>query len=226
MLKRFDDIKEFLVDLDSDLTKLLLSPREIQSVQLLCSSLESFESISKALQRESLTLSEARALFDALLENFPSFDKRLGDDADIIIDKTFESAVVKIDAGNISTLSASEKKAVRHLENKDHISKNSVVENDLNEDYADQIIKRFKSSSKVMEKSYLPLSFIRPTSNICEREFSIAGYCLSDRRMSLEPEFLEIQLFLHANHDLWDSKFFVDAIIYFSKIKYCNILIV
>jgi hypothetical protein len=96
MIKRFNHIKEFLVDLDSDLTKLLLSPIEIQSVQI-----ESFESISKALQRDSLTLSEARALFDALLENFPSLDNRLGDAADIVIDKTFENAVVKIDTGNI-----------------------------------------------------------------------------------------------------------------------------
>ena len=50
---------------------------------------------------------------------------------------------------------------------------------------------------------YLDLRFIVPTSNLCERFFSVAGYALDDRRKRLLPSNLESQLFLNQNARLW-----------------------
>ena len=49
----------------------------------------------------------------------------------------------------------------------------------------------------------MDLRFIRPTSNMCERLFSVAVYALNDRRKSVLPVNFERQLFLHADSHLW-----------------------
>lgn len=51
---------------------------------------------------------------------------------------------------------------------------------------------------------YMDLRFVLPTSNICERMFSKAGYALHYRRKSINPESFEEQMFLHANQKLWN----------------------
>ena len=52
--------------------------------------------------------------------------------------------------------------------------------------------------------NFLDTRFILPTSNICERLFSKAGFALSDRRKSIHPAALEEQMFLHINSSLWN----------------------
>ncbi len=49
---------------------------------------------------------------------------------------------------------------------------------------------------------YMNTRFILPTSDICERLLSKAGYALNDRRKGILPCNFEIQIFLHVNHSL------------------------
>ncbi len=50
---------------------------------------------------------------------------------------------------------------------------------------------------------YMDLRFVTPTSNMCERLFSISGYALDNRRRGIIPANFEKQMFLHANSHVW-----------------------
>ena len=50
---------------------------------------------------------------------------------------------------------------------------------------------------------YLDLRFMVPTSNLCERLFSKAGYSLGNRRGNILPTSFEEQIFLHVNSKMW-----------------------
>ncbi len=50
---------------------------------------------------------------------------------------------------------------------------------------------------------YMDLRFVVPTSNMCERVFSISEYALDDRRRGNIPANFELQIFLHANLHVW-----------------------
>ena len=66
-----------------------------------------------------------------------------------------------------------------------------------------QKVKRAKVESK---SPYIDLRFIRPTSNICERLFSLSKLALPDNRKRLLPANLEMQIFLKLNRHLWDME--------------------
>ncbi len=44
-------------------------------------------------------------------------------------------------------------------------------------------------------RCYIDTRFLLPTSNICERLFSVAGHALGDRRKPITPLHLEEQMF-------------------------------
>lgn len=44
---------------------------------------------------------------------------------------------------------------------------------------------------------------ILPTSNLCERFFSMTGYALNDRRRGILQSKFELQMFFHANSHSW-----------------------
>jgi hypothetical protein len=58
---------------------------------------------------------------------------------------------------------------------------------------------------------YLDLRFIRPTTNVCERMFSVAGFTFTKTRQRLLPQSLEMQFFLKANAHLWDEQLFMSS---------------
>ena len=51
----------------------------------------------------------------------------------------------------------------------------------------------------------MKLNHLTPTSNKCERLFSLTKILLSDRRKSMEPYHLELTVFLRVNKDLWNE---------------------
>lgn len=53
------------------------------------------------------------------------------------------------------------------------------------------------------ESAYFDFEFILPTSNVCERLFSVACYALGDRRGSILHANFESQLFMYANSRFW-----------------------
>ncbi|ETL42365.1 hypothetical protein L916_06816 [Phytophthora nicotianae] len=50
----------------------------------------------------------------------------------------------------------------------------------------------------------MPLAWVPPTSNECERFFSQAKLVYSDLRQSMDVNTLEVLMFLSYNRDAWD----------------------
>ncbi len=98
MLSRYQDIKEYIPDLQIDeMIDLIPTPREERTLERLLNQFQVFDSITKVLQRSSITCSEVRVLFDRMIEKFPETQSRLSSTANIVHDVAFESAIVKIE---------------------------------------------------------------------------------------------------------------------------------
>lgn len=74
--------------------------------------------------------------------------------------------------------------------------------NGENNSLAERGLKRLKTKASGTS-AYMDTRFIFTTSNLCERLFSIAGYALNDRRMSVFPVHFEEQMFVFCNFRLW-----------------------
>ena len=110
----------------------------------------------------------------------------------------FESGIVKIMDSQEYTLSGAELDAVSCL--KSDINMKAEINSVSNGDVS--LVKWARKKcrlSLVVAKKYMPLEFILPTTNICERLFSIAGNSLKDRRKGILPIAFERQMFLEAN---------------------------
>ncbi|KAH9069274.1 hypothetical protein Ae201684P_004962 [Aphanomyces euteiches] len=66
---------------------------------------------------------------------------------------------------------------------------------------AERAKKRMKKTGD--DKQFMDCRFIRPTSNICERLFSMAKLALTDRRRAMHPQTFEQQVFLKVNMAYW-----------------------
>ena len=203
MLHRYSEIREFLPLLEiNEIDEGLLSIRENRDADSLIEELKDCETVTKALQSDSTTMADVRTLFDAISKEYPATEKRLLADATIVSNKTFESAVVKIQQGNLDLLSHGEICAVDNLKKESDEETDEVSDPDIG--FAERALKRQKLKAQNSNLKYLDLRFLIPTSNICERLFSTAGYCLNQRRMAIQPINAEYQMFLYFNINLWD----------------------
>ncbi|KAG7373555.1 hypothetical protein IV203_034279 [Nitzschia inconspicua] len=75
-----------------------MMPNHIQkfTIDRLMSILTDLQSVTKALQAENRTVLEIRYLFDEVIKRYLETKNRLGENASIVNDKFFESAVQKI----------------------------------------------------------------------------------------------------------------------------------
>ena len=172
LLERFVKIREYLGSLDSDdVDRICLTPTENRQVDTLPTKLRPLESITKHLQNESTTLSETRALFDAMIESYPDTAHRLSSNADIVHCTEFEAAIVKIQRGSSCVLSREESIAVSSLA----VSSTTVeCADDEGLSFAERALKRHKSIAKETVQKHADTPFLIPTSNVCERLFSKA----------------------------------------------------
>jgi hypothetical protein len=149
-------------------------------------------------------LSKVRCLFDAIAKEYPVLEEKLSANSEIVLDKTFESAIVKLQQGKIESLSSSELRSVKHLKIQSQDVEDITDEHNQSISFAERILKKQKIEEVISSSSYVDLRFLIPTSNICERLFSEAGFCFNERRMSVLPINAESQMFLHLNSSLWD----------------------
>lgn len=126
---------------------------------------------------------------------------RLHPDARIVLNPLFESGLLKIQDAHEEGLTSGEREEVASLLLRREITAEvdsggtSIVE---------RAAKRLKSNRGGGQESlYVDTRFLLPTSNMCERFFSIAGYALTNRRKGLLPSNFEAQLFLCVNRDFW-----------------------
>jgi ABC-type sugar transport system substrate-binding protein len=96
-----------------ELEESLLSAHDARRLAALKRSLNDFQSVMVKLQFHDITLAQARKLFDALIQKYPSMGGHIGVDADIVHSTEFERALIKLSNGE--GLNAEETEAVRPL---------------------------------------------------------------------------------------------------------------
>ncbi len=143
-------------------------------------------------------MSNVRVMFDELTGRFPISASRLDSNSKIVHNKSFKSAIVKLQEQKVCELSAAEMAAVKTI-------KCSTIEFNHEEvsglTFDERLLKRRKLEATSNE--YMDTRFLLPTSIICERLFSKAGFALNDRRKQTSPIHFEQQMFLHADSHLW-----------------------
>lgn len=212
MLSRFLELLPFLPRIDDDDVQLLIpSDQQNTEIRELCVKLAELDSVTKTLQNASTTMADVRALFDAVLDHYPFLHMRLSENADIVENKHFERAIVKVQNGEEKKLTGTEMRSIQHLKGSDSDQNEQELsqQESLPVSFADSVLKKRRLNTK---STYMSLKFIVPTSNICERCFSKAGYCLGDRRKSISPANFEAQLFLNVNQCLWGIEEVAEAL--------------
>jgi hypothetical protein len=203
MILRYDKIRDFLPLLEiNELDELLLTVRENHEIDSIYEEMKDFESISKALQQDATTLADTRLLFDEISNAYPALKEKLAANANIVLDKYFESAIIRIQQGKAGSLMPSEEQSVRNLKKLPKQNHESIESGC----FADRVLKKQRLDKEVSPSEYLDLRFLIPTSNICEQLFSQAGFCFNSQRGSVLPIHAEAQMFLHFNMDLWNIK--------------------
>lgn len=133
-----------------------------------------------------MTLSEVRILFDAVIQKYPITKERLKENARIVHDPKFESAIVKLQENSLGSLTCAEKEQVKLLERDTVITDTVNVTDESNSlSFAERVLKKRKIT--IDRSPYLDTRFILPTTNLVERMFSKAGYAFSKCRKSLSP---------------------------------------
>ena len=99
----------------TELIDYMLSARQENDLQLLNETLQKFNSVAIALQRESIDISGVRVLFNEIIRHDVNMGTYLSSNADIIYSKTFDSALVKILDNREHELFLNEKESVNKL---------------------------------------------------------------------------------------------------------------
>jgi hypothetical protein len=98
MLERFFEIKDFIDTSDRALAVNLPSGLEVVTLQEVMKDLEEFESATKLLQDSKRALLEVRAIFDGLMETYPSMHHYISGESKFelerITNRTFENTSV------------------------------------------------------------------------------------------------------------------------------------
>lgn len=196
---------------DNEVLELIPTPVEHNLVSHnLLPKLEHIQRVSLILQKsENVDLSIARTLIDKLIENLPETAHRLSKNAEIVHNKTFENAIVKLQSNKEDELSVLERSAVnflrKNIPNDEEINLETEEIEELDE-YS-QALKANEANKRQRvernESAYLPCPHIIPTSNICERLFSNAKAIMTDYRKHMSPFHLEMLLYIKINHRFW-----------------------
>ncbi|ETL91908.1 hypothetical protein L917_09625 [Phytophthora nicotianae] len=179
-------------------------------IEALLKDLRVFQSVTLKLQLEDVTLADVRALFDSIIERFPTTKAKLSATATIVHSPTFEAATVKVINGEVGSLTASERKAIKRFEVETASASSGRKrkrrdDDEKEEDFATSVLRAKKASGRQTSASFLKLlEKLPPTSNRCERLFSQAKLVLTPQRASLLPVNFEMLMFLRANRSNWD----------------------
>ncbi|KAK1946022.1 hypothetical protein P3T76_003070 [Phytophthora citrophthora] len=119
--------------------------------------------------------------------------------AAILADKDFEAAVVKMQRGQNTQLTRSERQAVRGLRED---CQPSLNEDDSGLGFAERVLKRAWVDNQ--DEHYLLANAVAPTSSLAERLFSVARATVGLDRHGLQPITLESILFLRLDRSYWN----------------------
>jgi hypothetical protein len=209
--RKLKDIMPLMYDFDRTILDCSLSAREDHDLFLLDKPMKAMRQVALELQKDGLSLSHARLLFDALISDFPGFEleRYIGHDSSIIHSKNFESGLVKILDGKEDSLTRQEQRAVSIFLKPDADQENGSLPEP--ENYVEKVYGQ-KKRKRNAGSQYMDVSFIPPTSNVVERMFSQAQSILTPHRKRLLPKNVEAILFLKTNRPLWDVSVVSEAL--------------
>jgi uncharacterized protein YueI len=151
---------------DSALNRVLPRGRDLEALKDIRTEMIEFETVTKTLQESKLTVMEVRLIFDEIINIYPSMSHHLDADASIVRNTAFESGIFKVIANEFDSLNEEEFEVLepfRRVEERDSV------------DVAQGLVQRaLKKQKRAHVNQYYDLSYIPPTSNVCERLFSAA----------------------------------------------------
>ena len=143
-------------------------------------------------------------MFDKLIKNFSDTEQYLGANAAITTDPIFERAVVKIQSQLENTLIVAEARTVKGYLLAAHNDDDCSSDDDTGETrgFAVDIVKEAvakKAKNSRRATKYRSLNYLVTASNIVERLLSRVKLIMRDKRKLMEPQHLELLLFLRCN---------------------------
>lgn len=165
MLLRYRALSIHLDNFDIPAIKPLLpNTSDENAIDELCYRLKDLESITKELQFNRTTLADVRARFDTVIAEYRSTSKYFDSSASIVRHKDFESVFAKKQAGKVQQLTQSESASISQL--------TPEPTNTENENLAQRALKK-QNIERTECSFYIDTLILLPTSNICERLFSL-----------------------------------------------------
>ena len=146
--------------------------------------------------------------FDAIDDN--NIDKSLKQirkNGAIVNNPHFENGIVKIQGGQESILSAAERNAVKMFLKKPNAAQ-------INEEggFADRAIRANAIRHRVCS-AYRSTEHVISVAVINERLFSFCRLVMSHRRSHMDPDMLELTIFLKTNKDYWLDARVIDDVL-------------
>lgn len=202
MVTRYLEIRGHIRGLNlNDVDSLCLLGNEEREVEQLAKKLDDLNAVSMVLQQEDVTMSRVRSLFDVVVSDYCVAKEHLSPTAEVVECPAFESAVVKMQREKELSMTPDEARSVECLRVVEAVAEVEARESGAS--LVERATKKLRVETVGSRTGYMDTSFLVPTSNMCERLFSKAGYALADRRHSMLPGNFEAQLVLNANDDLW-----------------------
>ena len=154
-------------------------------------------------------MDEVQAVFDTVIEDYPTMKAYLNKGAKVMHNQDFESGIVKIMKKEYSSLTDAEKEATSRLKVQTNTENVSHIDGDEGS-YYEQILKKQRLSKKESEQ-YMDCAFCVATSNTVKRVFSACKHILTDERKCMSPIMFESLIFLKVNKNFWDCRMVAKA---------------
>ena len=225
MLIKWEKIREPIARVDNfpDSVVLCIStPEEKVIISNLTKKLADFESVAKGLQGggvNRVSRYEARKSFNDLLtthERGNCQNPHLHKNGAIVNNPDFENGIVKIQAGREADLSTYEKDAVKiFLKPNQAPPVRAEAVTPVATSFFQRSVERANSEKRqrLSDSSYRSTEHVSFTSNVAERLFTVAKLNMSHLRSHMDPQTLNIILFLKFNKSLWKDKSIIDEIL-------------
>lgn len=182
------------------------TPRQRRILERSIVDFVNFEIVAINLQNSGL--SDDHFILDQVCDDYPTMSNYLSIDANIVHDKNFDNAVVKIMNGHESQLNNVENNKVRCLKVNSERTDSDQEEGSLS--YFERIQAKSRRLSSSHTK-YINCRFIPATSRTVERLFSSARWIGTYLRKHMSPKLFEALLVLTLNLKHWDKKTFAAA---------------
>jgi hypothetical protein len=200
----YREIRPF-IETDTELLDYALKSEEEQSLRNLQRPMECIYESLIALQQPGVTLSDARCLFDKLIEDFSNcqLEYWLGKRGSVTLSESFENGLVKILNNQVDLMCPAERDACKPF----FIKHPKAALTMSMDNYADRILAAKRSRICGQQDEYADVAFIPPSAAMVERLFeddwSQLCYRQEGQVSSVEAE---STLYLKQNSRFWNRQ--------------------